>query len=135
MSDSTPATRATRRPGAAPTAQSSSAVLPTPGSPRSTTTPLRPARAASSSPLSAARSGRRSSSITGPHVEPPPRITPPARLTLPADRAPAPRLGAEDLPPATVRGLHFGGPIADGEPAGHELAATEIIDWLSKRHE
>ena len=44
-------------------------------------------------------------------------------------------LGAEDLTTATVRGLHFGGPIADGEPAGNELAATEIIAWLSKRHE
>lgn len=44
-------------------------------------------------------------------------------------------LGAEDLSTATVRGLHFGGPIADGEPTANELAATEIIDWLSKRHE
>jgi hypothetical protein len=44
-------------------------------------------------------------------------------------------LGAEDLTTATVRGLHFGAAIADGEPAGNELAATEIIDWLSKRHE
>jgi hypothetical protein len=44
-------------------------------------------------------------------------------------------LGAEDLTTATVRGLHFGGPIAHGEPTGNELAATEIIDWLSKRHE
>jgi hypothetical protein len=44
-------------------------------------------------------------------------------------------LGAEDLTTATVRGLHFGGPIADGEPAGNELAATEIIGWLAKRHE
>ena len=44
-------------------------------------------------------------------------------------------LGAEDLTLATVRGLHFGGPIAKGEPAGNELAATEIITWLSKRHE
>jgi hypothetical protein len=44
-------------------------------------------------------------------------------------------LGAEDLTTATVRGLHFGGPIASGEPAGNELAATEIIGWLSKRHE
>jgi hypothetical protein len=44
-------------------------------------------------------------------------------------------LGAEDLTTATVRGLHFGGPIADEERAGNELAATEIIDWLSKRHE
>ena len=45
------------------------------------------ARAASSSPLSAARSGSRSSSITGPHVEPPPRITPLARFTLQAARS------------------------------------------------
>ena len=44
-------------------------------------------------------------------------------------------LGAGDLTTARVRGLHFGGPIADGEPTGNELAATEIVDWLSKRHE
>jgi hypothetical protein len=44
-------------------------------------------------------------------------------------------LGAEDLTTATVRGLHFGGPIAKGEPAGNELAAAEIIAWLAKRHE
>lgn len=44
-------------------------------------------------------------------------------------------LGARDLTTATLRGLHFGGPIASGEPAGNELAATEIINWLSKRHE
>jgi hypothetical protein len=44
-------------------------------------------------------------------------------------------LGAKDLTSATVRGLHFGGPIAPGEPTGNDLAATEIINWLSKRHE
>jgi hypothetical protein len=44
-------------------------------------------------------------------------------------------LGAKDLTTATVRGLHFGGPIAQGEPTGNDLAATEIISWLSKRHE
>jgi hypothetical protein len=44
-------------------------------------------------------------------------------------------LGAEDLTTATVRGLHFGGPIGSGEPTGNELAATEIIAWLAKRHE
>jgi len=44
-------------------------------------------------------------------------------------------LGAKDLTTATVRGLHFGGPIAHGERTGNELAATEIINWLSKRHE
>lgn len=42
-------------------------------------------------------------------------------------------LGAADLTTATVRGLHFGGPIADGEPTGNELAATEITTWLDKR--
>ena len=46
-------------------------------------------------------------------------------------------LGAKDLTTATatVRGLHFGGPIVEGEPTGSELAATAIIAWLSKRHE
>lgn len=44
-------------------------------------------------------------------------------------------LGATDLTTATVRGLHFGNPIADGEPTGIELAAAEVIDWLAKRHE
>ena len=44
-------------------------------------------------------------------------------------------LGAEDLTTATIRGLHFGGPITDGEPTGNELAAAEIISWLSKRYE
>jgi hypothetical protein len=44
-------------------------------------------------------------------------------------------LGAKDLTTATVRGLHFGGPIAKGEPTGNDLAAIEIINWLSKRHE
>ena len=45
------------------------------------------------------------------------------------------RLGAEDLTTATVRGLHFGGPIAQGAPTGNELAAAEIVAWLAKRHE
>jgi len=44
-------------------------------------------------------------------------------------------LGAEDLSTATVRSLHFGGPITHAEPTGNELAATEIINGLSKRHE
>lgn len=44
-------------------------------------------------------------------------------------------LGAADLTTTAVRGLHFGGPIAPGEPAGNELAAAEIIAWLAKRHE
>ena len=44
-------------------------------------------------------------------------------------------LGATDLTTATVRGLHFGGPIAQGAPTGNELAAAEIVAWLAKRHE
>jgi hypothetical protein len=43
-------------------------------------------------------------------------------------------LGAGDLTTATVRGLHFGGPIGTGAPAGNELAAAEIIAWLAERH-
>jgi hypothetical protein len=35
----------------------------------------------------------------------------------------------------TARSLHFGDPIAEGEPAGNELAAAKIIAWLAKRHE
>ncbi len=58
------------------------------------------------------------------------------QASFPADsRRMTDALGADDLTTATVRGLHFGGPIAKGEPAGNELAATEIIDWLAKRHE
>jgi hypothetical protein len=58
------------------------------------------------------------------------------QAAFPADsRQMIDELGPEDLTTATVRGLHFGGPIAAGEPTGNELAATEIINWLSKRHE
>jgi hypothetical protein len=42
-------------------------------------------------------------------------------------------LGAKDLTTATVRGLHFGGAIAAGEPTGAELAAGEISRWLAER--
>jgi hypothetical protein len=35
--------------------------------------------------------------------------------------------GAKDLTTATVRSLHFGGPIVEGELTGNELATTEII--------
>lgn len=42
-------------------------------------------------------------------------------------------LAASDLTTAKVRGLHFGGAIADGEPTGNELAAEEITAWLGKR--
>jgi hypothetical protein len=42
-------------------------------------------------------------------------------------------LGASDLSVATVRGLHFGNAIADGEPTGNELAAAEMAGWLDKR--
>src|SRR5438105_14556534 len=52
ISASAPATRATRISSACPAAQSSSAVLPTPASPRSTSTPLSPSRTAASTPSS-----------------------------------------------------------------------------------
>jgi hypothetical protein len=58
------------------------------------------------------------------------------QAAFPADsRRMVDALGAKDLTAATVRGLHFGGRIADGQPTGNELAAAEIIDWLTKRHE
>ncbi len=43
-------------------------------------------------------------------------------------------LGAADLTTTRVRGLHFGGAIAAGEPTGNELAAAEITAWLDKRY-
>lgn len=42
-------------------------------------------------------------------------------------------LGSPDVTHTTVRGLHFGGAIAEGEPTGNQLAATHIADWLSAR--
>ena len=58
------------------------------------------------------------------------------QAAFPADtRAMIGALGAGDLTTATVRGLHFGGAIAAGEPTGNELAAAEIVAWLAQRHE
>ena len=58
------------------------------------------------------------------------------QAAFPADsRRMASALGAEDLTTVAVRGLHFGGPIDQGEPTGNELAAAEIVAWLAKRHE
>jgi ribosome modulation factor len=58
------------------------------------------------------------------------------QAAFPADtRAMIGALGADDLTTATVRGLHFGGAIAAGEPTGNELAAAEIVAWLGQRHE
>ncbi|GAA4539053.1 alpha/beta hydrolase [Pseudonocardia xishanensis] len=42
-------------------------------------------------------------------------------------------LGSEELTVASVRGLHFGGALAEGAPTGNELAAEEIRGWLDKR--
>jgi hypothetical protein len=42
-------------------------------------------------------------------------------------------LGAEDLSVGRVRGTHFGGAIADGQPTGASLAAAEMGGWLEKR--
>jgi hypothetical protein len=44
-------------------------------------------------------------------------------------------LGAADLTHLAVRGTHFGGAIAPGEPTGNDLAAGRITDWLAERHE
>ncbi|MCD2195054.1 alpha/beta hydrolase [Actinomycetospora endophytica] len=44
-------------------------------------------------------------------------------------------LGADDLTHVAVRGTHFGGAIAPGEPTGNQLAADEIETWLAERHE
>ncbi|MDT7743927.1 MAG: hypothetical protein QOE59_3005 [Actinomycetota bacterium] len=44
-------------------------------------------------------------------------------------------LGSDDLTHVRVRGTHFGGAIATGEPTGSELAAAEIASWLRERHE
>ncbi|MGY1616589.1 hypothetical protein ACI797_07540 [Geodermatophilus sp. SYSU D00691] len=53
---------------------------------------------------------------------------------FPADvRAMTATLGADDLSTCAVRGTHFGGPIATGEPTGASLAAAEIGAWLEKR--
>ncbi|MGY1717238.1 hypothetical protein ACI78R_22465 [Geodermatophilus sp. SYSU D01106] len=42
-------------------------------------------------------------------------------------------LGADDLTVRSVRGTHFGGAVADGEPTGASLAAAEIGGWLEER--
>jgi hypothetical protein len=58
------------------------------------------------------------------------------QAAFPADsRSMVDALGAEDLTHRTVRGLHFGGAIAEGEPTGNELAAIQIREWLSTRFE
>jgi acetyl esterase/lipase len=58
------------------------------------------------------------------------------QAAFPADsRRMADALGASDLTCSTVRGTHFGGPIAAGEPTGNELAGGEIRAWLGARTE
>ena len=44
-------------------------------------------------------------------------------------------LGSDDVSHVSVRGTHFGGPIAPGQPTGNQLAAEHIADWLGARHE
>jgi hypothetical protein len=44
-------------------------------------------------------------------------------------------IGSVDLSVDQVRGTHFGGPIADGEPTGSSLAAERLDEWLNKRFE
>lgn len=42
-------------------------------------------------------------------------------------------LAAEDLTSTRVRGTHFGGSIATGEPTGYALAGERIAEWLGAR--
>lgn len=42
-------------------------------------------------------------------------------------------LGSADVTHRRVRGLHFGGPVAPGEPTGSGLAADAIGAWLADR--
>jgi hypothetical protein len=70
ISDWTPTARTTRQPGACPARYSNSAVLPTPGSPRTTRVRLSPARTAATSRSSTPHSARRPvSSVTVPAPE------------------------------------------------------------------
>ena len=58
------------------------------------------------------------------------------QAAFPADtRAMVAALGAADLETATVRGTHFGGPVAPDEPPGHRLAGQRIERWLGHRFE
>jgi hypothetical protein len=42
-------------------------------------------------------------------------------------------LGSTDKARVPVRGTHFGGPIAPGEPTGAALASAVVLEWLAKR--
>jgi hypothetical protein len=56
------------------------------------------------------------------------------QAAFPADsRAMTDALGAADLTVDRVRGTHFGGPVAPGEPAGSQLAGERITAWLRER--
>lgn len=71
-----------------------------------------------------------------------PGVVAPALLVeLTGDQACFPRdaermaqsLGSRDVEHVRVRGRHFGGPIAEGEPAGSVLAADVMEKWLTER--
>ncbi len=76
-------------------------------------------------------------------VAPPGSLSRPCSSSSPAIRPPSPPTRArwstcsapKTSPSPLSAACISAGPIAAGEPAGHELAAAEIIDWLSKRHE
>jgi hypothetical protein len=42
-------------------------------------------------------------------------------------------LGAADLTVGAVDGTHFGDRLAEGAPAGNELAAERIVSWIAER--
>ncbi|MDF2979510.1 MAG: hypothetical protein K0S40_4238 [Actinomycetospora sp.] len=57
------------------------------------------------------------------------------QAAFPSDsRAMVSALGSGDLTHESVRGTHFGGAIAPGEPTGTALAAERIAAWLGERH-
>jgi hypothetical protein len=56
------------------------------------------------------------------------------QAAFPADsRAMTDAVGAADLTVDTIRGTHFGGPVAPGETPGSRLAGERISAWLGER--
>jgi hypothetical protein len=56
------------------------------------------------------------------------------QAAFPADtRQMSEALGAADKTHLKIRGTHFGGPVAPGEPSGNELAGARIAAWLDDR--
>lgn len=125
ISTSAPKARVTRKPDAASTAYSSSAVLPTPGSPCSTSTRACPPRTTSDSSSSAAHSLDRPSSID---ARPGRRLAPPMLKAAPRSGK-APTVNSED---ATRRqGVHDRGDLCGPpSPSENPVSTFRSIDSL-----